>query len=176
MVIHEENPQGFIPRFFFPIAWFLCVVGSVLSSIFTVFYSLVWGATISNQWLTSTMISFIQDVIVTQPIKIFLLVSLLAMIIKKPIDSRQDVTASEKRDSLDCYKIDTPTTNVLAKARDILIATSTAKTFVIEITFYLLFAILVFVVCYGNVNNERFQQTTSIQNVYKNFDQVINLQ
>lgn len=172
VVLHEEDSQGFIPRSLIPVAWFLCVSGCLVSSIFTIFYSLMWGSTIANQWLLSTVISFTQDVIVNQPIKIAVLVSLLAMIIKKPIDSRQGVTLSVKRDNVDGHAIEIPLENSLSKARAQLAAILTAKNFLMEIVFYGVFVMLVFVVCYGNINKERFHQTTSIKLIADNFHEV----
>ncbi|KAK3715213.1 hypothetical protein QZH41_018320, partial [Actinostola sp. cb2023] len=172
MVLEEENVQGFIPRACIPVAWILCICGAMASSLFTFFYSLMWGADIANQWLLSIMISFTQDVLVNQPIKIVILVSLLAMIIKKPIDNRQEVTVSVKRDSLACHAIEIPLEDNLAKARDIKAAKSTSKRFLLEITFYVVFAVLVFIVCYGNVDNERFRQTNSLKTMGDGFYKV----
>lgn len=172
VVLHEEETHGFIPRFMIPVAWFLCVSGSLVSSTFTIFYSLMWGTEIANQWLISTVISFAHDVLVNQPIKIIILVSLLAMLIKKPIDNRENVTDSIKRDNIDGYKVDPPKESSLKEWRDKLVAKLTAKKFLGEITVYGALVMLVFIVCYGSIETDRFHQTSSIKLIAKEFHEV----
>jgi len=172
VVLHEEETQGFIPRFMIPVAWFLCVSGSLVSSTFTVFYSLMWGTTVSNQWLVSTVISFSQDVLVNQPIKILIIVSLLSMLIRKPIDNRDNVTVSVKRDNIDGQAVHPPSESNLSAWRKTLLGKLAAKKFLSEIVTYGAFVILVFIVCYGNIDTERFRQTTSINLVAKGFHEV----
>ena len=172
VVLQEENVQGFIPRSFIPIAWFLCIGGAVVSSVFTVFYSLMWGAEIADQWLLSTMITFIQDVFINQPIKIILSVSLLAMLIKKPKDNRQNVTESVKRDNLASEAIAFPLEDNIAKAREMEAAKSRRRRFLVELGFYLVFVAVVFIVCYGDADTKRFHQTNSISTLVKGFHKV----
>ena len=82
----ENTPRKsgcFLPRFFVYVAWVLCILTSLTSATFTVFYSMMWGTEVSNKWLTSILVSFTQDVLFIQPIKVVIVASLLAMIIKK---------------------------------------------------------------------------------------------
>lgn len=72
-----------LPRFFFYVGWTLCTLTSLTSAAFTVFYSMMWGTEVSNKWLTSILVSFTQDVLFIQPIKVIIVASLLALIIKK---------------------------------------------------------------------------------------------
>ena len=72
-----------LPRFFLYVAWALCILTSLTSATFTVFYSMMWGTDVSNKWLTSIIVSFTQDVLFIQPIKVVIVASLLALIIKK---------------------------------------------------------------------------------------------
>ena len=44
---------------------------------------MMWGTEVSNKWLTSILVSFTQDVLFIQPIKVIIVASLLAFIIKK---------------------------------------------------------------------------------------------
>lgn len=86
----SDNPRphtgksGFkLPRFFLYVGWTLCILTSLTSATFTVFYSMMWGTEVSNKWLTSILVSFTQDVLFIQPIKVIIVASLLAFIIKK---------------------------------------------------------------------------------------------
>ena len=72
-----------LPRFFVYVGWALCILTSLTSATFTVFYSMMWGTEVSNKWLTSILVSFTQDVLFIQPIKVVIMASLLAFIIKK---------------------------------------------------------------------------------------------
>lgn len=42
----------------------------VVSAFFTILYSMQWGRDKSVQWLTTFLLSFVQNVIVVQPIKV----------------------------------------------------------------------------------------------------------
>ena len=72
-----------LPRLFLYVGWALCISVSLTSAAFTVFYSMMWGTEVSSKWLTSILVSFTQDVLFIQPIKVIIVASLLALIIKK---------------------------------------------------------------------------------------------
>ena len=81
---NETRKTGcFLSRFFVYIAWTLCILTSLTSAAFTVFYSMMWGTEVSNKWLTSILVSFTQDILFIQPVKVIIVASLLALIIKK---------------------------------------------------------------------------------------------
>ena len=86
---------GCLPYFFVYIGWFLCLATAITSAVFTLFYSMQWGTEISNQWLTSVLVSLIQDVCVMQPLKVVLLSMLLAWIIKKPLEEQIQQSANK---------------------------------------------------------------------------------
>ena len=64
------------------LAWFLFVCSCAVSATFSIFYSLMWGKSVSEQWLSSMFISFTQDVAITEPIKVFFTALFLAAILK----------------------------------------------------------------------------------------------
>ena len=86
----EENPSRKMssPRkpvcltFLYYIAWTLCLVTVVSSTAFTMMYTLQWGNDISNKWLISFFVSFLQDALVSQPVKVALSSAVLAFILK----------------------------------------------------------------------------------------------
>lgn len=59
-----------LPPTFTYIAWILLIIAIFSSFFFVLLYSLEWGKTKSEQWLTSMLISFTQSVIVIQPFKV----------------------------------------------------------------------------------------------------------
>ena len=63
------------------LAWLLCFSAVTCSATFTLFYSMQWGPEISEQWLTSMMMSFFQDAFVTQPVKVVGMALLFSLIL-----------------------------------------------------------------------------------------------
>jgi len=84
----KAKTPGFLPHFFVYISWLLCILASATAGTIVIFYSFQWGKEISNQWLTSALISFFQDVALMQPIKVIAVALLLALILKKPHDEK----------------------------------------------------------------------------------------
>lgn len=91
-----------LPRVFLYIGWTFCLLTSLTAGAFTVFYSMMWGAGTSNKWLTSILVSFSQDVIFIQPIKVVIMASLLSLIIKK---MPEDEAVQKARQSQTSYKV-----------------------------------------------------------------------
>ena len=74
----ETKGSCVLPHFCVYFAWFLCICTAITSTVFTVFYSLMWGGEKSARWLTSVALSLSGDVIVSQPIKIILVSVIIA--------------------------------------------------------------------------------------------------
>lgn len=156
------------------IAYFLCFVVVIVAGTFTIFYSMFWGKELSNQWLASMLVSFVQDIFVMQPIKIVLLAVLVSYLVSKhgrrkwkrnhvsPTQSQiqlgKEFAASET-DSKDCIFLSDDEKN---KARNLAkkekVFSSSAK----EILLYIVFLSLICIVCYGDGSEHRFQMTKSV--------------
>lgn len=91
----KKKEKG-LPHGFVYVAWVLCFLSSVTSATFTVFYSLAWGPEIANKWLIAFVTSFSQSILVIQPFKVVLVALLFAMIIRKPMDSDDDVSQKKE--------------------------------------------------------------------------------
>ncbi len=52
------------------IAWAMAVLDIAVCSFFTILYSLEWGASKSNKWLSVFIFSFAESVMVVQPVKV----------------------------------------------------------------------------------------------------------
>jgi len=48
----------------------VCFFSIITPAFFTILYSMEWGKTKANEWLTTFVLSFFQSVIVVQPIKV----------------------------------------------------------------------------------------------------------
>lgn len=171
--IEEENSSKGFPHFFVYIAWILCILAILSSAFFTVLYSLSWGAKVSNEWLTSILVSFFQDVIILQPIQVVLIASLLSVLIRKPV--KHDPVHGLPRRKNPCAedsKVLPPEETVLKTSR--IFRTKLQKMFraILEISLFLFFVLLLLIVCYGNRDTSRYQLTKSLKDVFVKFDKV----
>ena len=66
------------------VGWVLCILTTLLSAVFTLFYSMMWGREQSNIWLTTMAISFVHDTLISQPFKVLILSLIFAIYSKSP--------------------------------------------------------------------------------------------
>lgn len=59
-----------IPHWVVYIAWALVVIIVVVSAFFTILYAISWGGSRSTAWLVAFLLSFIESIILIQPIKV----------------------------------------------------------------------------------------------------------
>ena len=164
---NKPKSPGCLPHFFVYVAWCLSLLFAFTGATFTVFYSLVWGADISNEWLTSILVSLVQDIVITQPIKVLALATLLSLLIRKPPELDPVIGATwSKSEVTEVVVSKPPKEEELAKERDtrskdwkMLEAMKEALSFVI-------FGFLLMVVCYGNLHPARYQFTKSTRNIF----------
>ena len=88
----EKRVHGTLPYWVIFPAWLLCFFASTGSALFTLFYSMMWGKEKSNAWLTTIVFSFTQDTFLSQPIKIVVVASLFAIIVKRKPQSKENKT------------------------------------------------------------------------------------
>ena len=179
-LVDEVNGQGcMLPYFCVYIAWFLCFVTTMTAATFTLFYSLMWGKEVAEQWLASILISNGQDVFVMQPTKVMLAVILVSFLMTR--NKQDDVEEGDVKDGkLHDDNVDFLSDNPKERFKQSLMEkmrirsrkeaqlASKAR----EIVFHLLFVFLLSVVCYGNKNENRFLMTTEMKNIFASFDQV----
>lgn len=174
----EENAKkpkipGFLPYFFVYVAWCLSLLISLTGAAFTVFYSLMWGADISNKWLTSILVSLVQDILITQPIKVLALATFLSLLIKKPPEQDPVIGASlfksEKGEGVVSKR---RRQEELANEKDTSSKELNMLEAVKEAVSFVIFGFLLAVVCYGGLHSARFQFTKSTSDLFSGFDEV----
>ena len=171
--LEEENSPKGLPHFFVYIAWILCSLAILSSAFFIVLYSLSWGAKISNEWLTSILVSLFQDVIILQPIQVVMIASLLSILIRNPM--KHDPVHGLPRRKQPCEedsKVQPPEEEVLKRSRTFRVKLQKMFRSVLEISLFLVFVLLLFVVCYGNRDSSRYQLTKSVKDILNKFDKV----
>ncbi|NWI88929.1 PK1L2 protein, partial [Pitta sordida] len=72
-----------LPWWFMFIAWFLVAVTSGVSGFFTMLYGLHYGKENSIKWLISMVISFLESLFITQPLKVLGFAAFFALVLKK---------------------------------------------------------------------------------------------
>ncbi|NXJ01486.1 PK1L2 protein, partial [Psophia crepitans] len=82
-----------LPWWFVFIAWFLVAVTSGVSGFFTMLYGLHYGKENSIKWLISMVISFLESLFVTQPLKVLGFAAFFALVLKKVEHEDEENTA-----------------------------------------------------------------------------------
>ncbi|KAK3732032.1 hypothetical protein QZH41_019129 [Actinostola sp. cb2023] len=167
-------------------AYLLSFVCVVVSGTFTIFYSMQWGTDLSTQWLTSMIVSLVQDLFVIQPTKIIVVVVIVTLLTQKcsrktKCESLVSTTAKqstaqryqvEKDAQLDCelqpLSEDKKRIHKERKIKEMKLM-STAK----EIALYVLFLILLCLVCYGPRTKHGFLMNNALkQDFAADFEEV----
>ena len=165
-----------LTTFLLLLAWFLCLATALASAVFTIFYSLMWGRQVSNQWLSSALISFTQDVTVSEPLKVVLLAVLLTSFLAKKSKAKHGYRTIESDRLQEIYQMsglyDAGGETVFQGGKPQPTRFKWVLTFVREIWLFSIFVFLLMVVCYGNRSEHRYLMHQSVQNSLKDFDQV----
>ena len=155
------------------LAWFLWLCACATSATITVFYSLIWGSSISEQWLSSMFISFAQDLAVTEPVEVFFTAVLLAAIVRRQRFKPRGYAALKNT------KLNSPNGRLwklnLAEVEEMRRQQAKKQNisrFFVELFVYLIFVFLLLVVCYGNRNDHRYMMAKSIKDGIPAFEKV----
>ncbi|XP_041473066.1 uncharacterized protein LOC121422223 isoform X1 [Lytechinus variegatus] len=173
VLIQPEKPKRrkkfSFPWWFVIIAWIVLILTLAAATTFTVFYGIQFGNKEASEWLCSIVVSFVFGIFLTQPIKILLVATFIACIIKSPnadedtemeedeeeFDLRPDEeylhtvsgTVSRKKRKLP-YK--PPDPEALERAREQRLKEIKMYSIFREIFFYVVYLWVVLVISYGN--------------------------
>ena len=169
-----------LPHFCIYFAWILCFLTTLAAATFTLFYSLMWGKEVAEQWLSSILISNGQDIFVVQPTKVMLAVVVISLFLRRSKDKGQDSEDESEGDAASesdiDFLIDDPKER-FKRSRLEIIRERTKKEVKLagmmrEIVLHLIFVFFLAMVCYGNKNNYRFTMTATMLNPFSKFDLV----
>lgn len=93
----KKKKKKLLPYWFLYIAWVICFLTCFTTAFFCVLYGLQFGKEKSAQWISSMLISFFQDVLISQPIKILGIALIIAVIIKKPAEEEEEEGSDKKK-------------------------------------------------------------------------------
>ncbi|PFX11499.1 Polycystic kidney disease protein 1-like 2 [Stylophora pistillata] len=154
------------------IAWFLFLCSCTVSAAFSIFYSLIWENSVSEQWLSSMLISFAQDITITEPVKVFFTALTIAVILRIKA-KRSKVHASESpqqaKTEYSKQKFWALQLSEVEKMRRRQAKKQNLTRYFTELLAYLVFVFLLVVVCYGNRNDHRYLMTKSIRDGLPSF-------
>ena len=178
----KKGASPCLPHWLVYIAYILCFVTTLTAATFTLFYSMAWGKEISNKWLSSMLISFIQDAFVTQPLKIFLAAVVISLILKKlPSDFTESKTSTSKTSvqERDLVTFDSeqaiqkahgtfepPDEALVEKARRYKMNERKAFSVLKENLFHLLFLVSLVVISYSARDPDAYTQSDFLRNVF----------
>lgn len=180
----KTSPGPSWPHWCVYIAYTLSVLSALTAAAFTTFYSMMWGKEKSNQWLSSVMVSLIQDIFVIQPLKVVVVAILLSLILRKP---PEDESEPLNEDSAELTSEDPsfgqcapeltssympPDEKTLAIARDRKQKENKMWVIVKDVLFQLIFALLLFVACYGTRTAARYRVTKAVSETFPSSDMV----
>ena len=168
----QKTTASAVSKWLMYIAWFLCFCTCAVSATFTIFYSLVWEKSKSEQWLSSMFISFIQDVAITEPAKIFLTAVFMATIIKRrkkgdglsTVEHFCQVSPKGRLWEMEISNVEGMRKRQAKKLN--------VSRFVVELCMYSTFIIVLMVVCYGNRSDHRYLMTKAIRDGLPRFREV----
>ena len=172
-VINHVKSSGCFPHFFLYIAWALCLLVSSASAFFTVLYSMQWGAAKSDQWLTSILVSLVQDVLISQPVKVLVLATFLSLLIRKPPETDTVIGPSfftHKQGNKTKYK--TVKGQDLKKMKEQSKKRRKALEATREIVTFWIYAFLLLAISYGNDYSARYQITRAVGEIFSGFEEV----
>ncbi|XP_048585280.1 uncharacterized protein LOC5502169 isoform X2 [Nematostella vectensis] len=167
-----------IPYWFLYVAWALAISMILVSATITLFYSMMWGKEISNQWLSSMLVSFFQDAFVTQPIKVCALAVFVAAVLKtlpqEFSDAKKDEPEltnsrcnsnlqSQKEESKSKMPFYAPDPEMVERARKFKLKETQMFGIMSSVTFHLVFLALLAVVGYTSRDPMSYQQMVVIE-------------
>ena len=166
--VDELRDTGCMLRHFcIYIRWLLCFVTTLTAATFTLFYSLMWGKEIAEQWLASILISLGQDIFVVQPTKVMFTVVMVSLLLTRTKCAREDLDAGRHRAYDRKADIDFVSDNPKAQfKRENLEAIRKRRkkeiqlpVMIRDIVYHLIYVFFLAIVTYGNKNGSRFLMT-----------------
>ena len=175
-----RNPGCMLPHFCVYIGWFLCFVTTLTAAAFTLFYSLMWGKEVAEQWLASILISSVQDILVVQPTKVILIVVMIALLVTKTNDNEGEHEIETERHGLFGNESDFQSNDPKQRFKRSMLEAIRERTkkevklagMAKEIVLHLIFVFSLTIVCYGNKNDQRFLMTTAQVTPFQTFHKV----
>lgn len=174
------------PHWFIFVPWLLCFLSSVCSATFVVFYSLMWGADTSEEWLISVGMSLFMDIFISEPLRIIVVAFMLSHICKAGADHSTQATYHADMvidvDDIKLSGLDKEEENVeipkppskrqLRHARTTRMRELYMYTALRNIVSYIVYLWILIVVCYGGRSERGYLMTSSMKTTFGELSKV----
>lgn len=180
--ISEPKKPFTLPYWCIYIAYVLAFLTCAASTAFTIFYSLTFGKEKSEGWLSAIMISFWQDVLISQPLKVLGIAMIIALLIKDPskVDDGTKRSAELGHDEewihrepegnnkvrLQNFVPKPPTEEMLYESRQILIRQKEMKAIIKEIVVYFTYLMVLCTVAYGGFDPQSYRISEATKEMF----------
>ncbi|XP_012940372.2 polycystic kidney disease protein 1-like 2 [Aplysia californica] len=172
----EKNP---LPPWCLYVAWTILAITSLSCCFFLILYSMQWGKAVSEEWLASFVLSFLESVFVLDPVKVVLLTCLLAFCLRNPHDNNNSRVSLETvcseaprhgcqdRDSIPIPPAPVPDGEVV-KMRNLKLQEQVAVGVLVELVLYIIFMFCLFSFSYSHRDGRSFQfQDHVLENLFR---------
>ena len=155
------------------LAWLFLFGSCGVSASLTIFYSLIWEKSTSEQWLSSFLLSLGQDVSITEPAKVLFIAIVLAAILRLKKSRSEGCQSDEAaKSSLSQQRLWKMKLSEVEDMRKQQLKKKNLSVLLFELVVYVLFIFLMMVLCYGNRNSYQYHMTKSIRDGLSNFEKV----
>ena len=172
---YEQDKKLFqLPSFCIYIAWLVCIVGSLAAAVTVIFFSLQWGGETSTRWLSSIFLTTIEDVFVSQPIKIVGVSVVLALMFTCK-GNQQNNDCSDAADSLhsgDSQLLFNICKDEIERQRKCRVTERKTNAFIRDMVFSCVFLILLSIVCYGDKSEHRYHMVKATRDGFNKLHKV----
>ncbi|KAK2546861.1 Polycystic kidney disease protein 1-like 2, partial [Acropora cervicornis] len=180
--------KGGLPHWFVYVAYVIAFVATCVPATFVIMYGMQFGPEKSAQWLMSMSISFLQDVLLMQPVKVFALATLFAILIKDPKKAEQnsyteanalandeewlhknteDMDAETQQELKQLINDKPPDEAKLEIARKLRMKEKQMKSIIREIIWYVIYLLVLLTISYGNRDLTTSEVTRYMGNIFE---------
>ena len=185
----KKERQFSFPHWFIFFPWLLCLSLSICTAAFVIFYSLQWGADTSKEWLVSVAMSILMDIFLKEPLQIIVVAFMLSHICKAGVDRSTRVRyhvdtvidvdtiklSGLGNEEAEAEEVEIPkplSKRQLRRARTTRMREMHMFTALRNIVSYVLYLLILFIVCYGGRSRHGYLMTSSMKNTFRELNVV----
>ncbi|KAL5018449.1 hypothetical protein ScPMuIL_004171 [Solemya velum] len=178
---YVHDSERLLPHFLIYIAWFVIFAAIVTSGFFVILYSMEWGKTKSEEWLSTFLFSLFESIFIVDPIKVILLSALVSFLCRSTSGGKQGTVdldqirraartfTAEKNDAdRERLKIIPPLDkHGVEKERTERKQILRAQNVLLELILYMLFLVILFSISFSNRDTYSYYMKQNIdQRIY----------
>lgn len=182
----KKKKPFYLPHWFIYPAWILCVLVILGCGFMVVWYGMAFGNAKSLDWLASISISLVQDVLLLQPMKVFVMALFIALVVKKldeeeksEIEKQVKTLAQNEKwlhkltketslfDRVDTTSLEPPDAGTLQSMRSLRLKEAKMYAISRELVLYLVFTIVVFLIGFLTRDHFAYHQTRDIEELLR---------